>query len=190
MRSAASFETSTSGWSRSSVPAAWARPASLSRWRIDMEPSHPGAVCWAELASVGQPADVEETLARALDIARPPGETTYDALRRFLSPRRLLLVIDNFEHLLEASGVVGELLAACPALTVLVTSREALDLSAEHRVVIEPLALPQSPEQATVAELQTTAATRTLPRGRTPARCRVRAGPGTGPCRGQAVYPP
>ena len=125
-----------------------------------MEPSHPGAVCWAELASVGQPADVEETLARALDIARPPGETTYDALRRFLSPRRLLLVIDNFEHLLDASGVVGELLAACPALTVLVTSREALDLSAEHRVVIEPLALPETPEQATVAELQTTAATR------------------------------
>jgi predicted ATPase len=124
-----------------------------------MERSYPGAVCWTELASVGQSADVEETLARALDIPRLPEESASDALRRFLSPRRLLLVIDNFEHLLDASGVVGDLLGACAALKVLVTSREALNLSAEHRVVIEPLALPAAPEQATLAELQATAAT-------------------------------
>lgn len=125
----------------------------------DMEPSYPGAVCWTELAGVGQPADVEETLARALEILRLSGETASEALCRFLSPRRLLLVIDNFEHLLDASGVVGDLLAACPALTVLVTSRQALDLSAEHRVVIDPLALPEAPEQATLADVQATAAT-------------------------------
>ncbi len=124
-----------------------------------MEGPYPGAVCWSELAGVGQAADVAETLVRALGVSRQAGETAGDALRRFLSLRRLLLVIDNFEHLLDAAGVVADLLAACPDLTVLVTSREALNLSAEHRVVVEPLALPEAPEQATVAELEATAAT-------------------------------
>ena len=125
----------------------------------EMERSYPGMVGWTELASVGRAADVAETLARAVGVARQPGEASGDALRRFLSLRRALLVIDNFEHLLDAAGVVADLLAACPDLTVLVTSREALNLSAEHRVVVEPLGLPLAPEEATVAELEAAAAT-------------------------------
>jgi predicted ATPase/DNA-binding CsgD family transcriptional regulator len=56
--------------------------------------------------------------------------------------RDRLLVLDNFEHLLAATPVVAEMLAATPGLTLLVTSREALRLRGEHRLVVPPLALP------------------------------------------------
>jgi predicted ATPase/DNA-binding SARP family transcriptional activator len=125
----------------------------------EMEQTHPAAVCWVELASVGQASDVADALARGLDVVRQPGETGLEATRRFLSARRMLLVIDNFEHVLDASGAMGDLLAACPALTILVTSREALDLSGEHRVIVAPLAPPLVPQRATVAELEAAPAT-------------------------------
>ena len=63
-----------------------------------------------------------------------------------MAERRLLLVIDNFEHVLPAAELIGELLSACSALTVLTTSRTALDLRAEHRVVLEPLPVPDAAE--------------------------------------------
>ena len=76
-----------------------------------------------------------------------------------LSKRRLLLVIDNFEHVLEAAVLVGELLAACFDLTVLATSRAALELTAEHRFVVKPLGIPEPPQTATVADVQHASAT-------------------------------
>src|SRR5262249_45475194 len=61
-----------------------------------------------------------------------------DALRE----KAALLVLDNFEHVLDAATNVAALLAACPKLTVLVTSRAVLHLSGEHDVAVPPLALP------------------------------------------------
>jgi len=82
-----------------------------------------------------------------------------DALRRYLAERRSLLVIDNFEHLLDAAGLFSELLALCPRLTVMTTSREVLALAGEHRVVVEPLPVPTLPSGATVGQLEETPAT-------------------------------
>src|SRR5262249_51689277 len=62
-----------------------------------------------------------------------------DVLRR---KDGLLLVVDNCEHLLEGVGVIGELLAAAPGLTVLATSRSPLSLRDEHELTVPPLALP------------------------------------------------
>ena len=72
--------------------------------------------------------------------ASPPSQ----AVERFLAAKQLLLVADNFEHVLAAAPFIGDLLERCPALTVLATSREPLDLRAEQRYPVSPLALPDA----------------------------------------------
>jgi len=115
--------------------------------------------CWVELTGVTRPDDVGATILRALAVTPAPGESPRDALVRYLSSKRLLLVIDNFEHVIDAAKLVGELVSACDRLKVLVTSREALRLTAEHRVVVEPLAVPEMPERAMPAEVERIGAT-------------------------------
>jgi predicted ATPase/DNA-binding SARP family transcriptional activator len=101
---------------------------------------------WVDLAAVARAADVASAIAAALAVTPLPGEEPPATLRRFLAERRLLLVIDNFEHVLPAAELIGELLSTCPGLTVLTTSRGTLDLRAEHRVVLEPLPLRDAAE--------------------------------------------
>jgi hypothetical protein len=72
------------------------------------------------------------------------GESPDSAVERFLAAKHVLLVVDNFEHLLGAAPSVGALLGACPALTMLATSREPLALQAEERYPVSPLALPET----------------------------------------------
>ncbi len=95
-----------------------------------------------DLAPLADPGLVAPTVAAALGLReagdRPVAERLAEALRN----RHLLLVLDNFEHLLEAAPLVSRLLAACPGVTVLATSREPLRLSAERVVAVPPLALP------------------------------------------------
>ncbi|MGA8718245.1 MAG: NB-ARC domain-containing protein [Solirubrobacteraceae bacterium] len=114
--------------------------------------------CWVELAGVARHEEVGSTIVRALAIALLPGESSESALRRYLTGKDLLLVVDNFEHLLPGAGLVAELLAASPGLRVLVTSREALNLRAEQRYVVGPLPVPVSPDQATVGQIEATEA--------------------------------
>jgi predicted ATPase/DNA-binding SARP family transcriptional activator len=140
-------------------------PGGVGKTRLALELAHAlGARrrdggCWVELAGVARPEDVGSAVALALDLTSLPGETVDVALRRYLAGQRQLLIIDNFEHLLEAAGWLGRLLAECEGLTVLVTSREALSLAGEHHVVVRPLEVPALPDQTTVDELETTAAT-------------------------------
>ena len=121
-----------------------------------LESSFADGVGWAELAGVARPRDVGMTVARALSVTPLPGESPRQALCRYLAQKRLLLVIDNFEHVLEAADLLAELHAACPELALLVTSRETLDLAAEHRVVIAPLAVPAL-DAATAEEIESVA---------------------------------
>lgn len=121
--------------------------------------SYEDGACWVELAGVMRPDDVGATILRALAVTPVDGETSRDALIRYLSGKRLLLVIDNFEHVIGAAELVGALVGAGERLTVLVTSREALDLSAEHRVSVEPLSLPGLAEDVSVAQVNSAPAT-------------------------------
>ena len=121
-----------------------------------LESSFPDGVGWVELAAVVRPDDVGSTVARALGVSLLPGESPRQALCRYLTGKRLLLAIDNFEHLLEAAQLVADLLDTCPGLALLVTSRESLNLAAEHRVIIAPLSVPDI-RTATVAEIESTA---------------------------------
>ena len=79
----------------------------------------------------------------ALGIILLAGESPSQAAERFLAAKEVLLVADNFEHVLGAAPFIGALLGACPSLTVLATSREPLALHAEERYPVPPLSLPE-----------------------------------------------
>src|SRR5262249_14412475 len=86
--------------------------------------------------------DVAPTIAQTLDVVPLPGETAVQSAARYLAGKRLLLILDNFEHVLGAAAVVSALLSTCPRIAVLATSREPLALAGEVRHVVAPLALP------------------------------------------------
>ena len=88
-------------------------------------------VWWVPLASLADPALVEEAAAQALG--------SKDSLPAAIGDKRLLLVLDNFEHLLDAALPVAQAIASCPRLTVLVTSREPLHIDGEWEVAVDPL---------------------------------------------------
>jgi predicted ATPase/DNA-binding SARP family transcriptional activator len=100
--------------------------------------------CFVSCAPLRDPAQVASAIAEALGAGVLGGESPAQAAERFLATKHLLLVADNFEHVLAAAPVVGGLLAGCPNLTVLATSREPLALQAEERRPVAPLAVPDS----------------------------------------------
>jgi predicted ATPase/DNA-binding CsgD family transcriptional regulator len=99
-------------------------------------------IYFVSLASIGDPELVVPTIARTLGLREAGGRPPLELLGAHLSDKRLLLLLDNFEHVAEAAPAVAELLSACPALGVLVTSRERLHLSGEHECSVPPLELP------------------------------------------------
>jgi predicted ATPase/DNA-binding SARP family transcriptional activator len=101
-------------------------------------------------------APVQESSLLAATIADGLGVKDESLLREWLRPRELLLVLDNFEHLLEAGPVVSDLLASAPSLQVLATSRAPLNLRGEHLFTVGPLPEPDAValfvERASAAE--------------------------------------
>jgi predicted ATPase/Tfp pilus assembly protein PilF len=140
-------------------------PGGVGKTRLALEAAHalrssmPDGVCWIELAGVADAEEVGAAIARALSVVTAPGESTVGALKRFLAVKRLVLVVDNFEHVLPAADLVAELIHACPQLKVLATSREALNLSAERRFAVHPLGLPVESEIMGVREIEAAGAT-------------------------------
>jgi predicted ATPase len=104
------------------------------------------------LAAVPEPALVASAIAQSLGVReagdRPRGETLIAALRA----KDLLLVLDNLEHLLDATPLIAQLLVASPKLRVLATSRAVLRVSGEQDFPIAPLALPDAEIAPTVEE--------------------------------------
>jgi predicted ATPase/DNA-binding CsgD family transcriptional regulator/transcriptional regulator with XRE-family HTH domain len=102
------------------------------------------AVGFVDLSAVRDPALVLLTIARVVRAPRAGMSDPLRAVADFTDGRRVLLVLDNFEQVLEAASPVGELLVAAPTLTLLVTSREALRLRWERTFPVQPLALPDT----------------------------------------------
>lgn len=89
-------------------------------------------VWYVDLAPITIPEVAPVTVARTLGLPDQPGRSTMDLLVRFFGDKKILLLLDNCEHLLDACGAMAiELLAACPQLTILATSREPLGLPGE-----------------------------------------------------------
>lgn len=99
-------------------------------------------VWFVDLAPLADPSLVEPTVASRLGVSEQSGQSIRDEIEAYLSTRRGLLVLDNFEHLLPAVEVVADLLAAAPGLKVLATSRKRLDLYGEQTFDVPPLGLP------------------------------------------------
>ena len=102
----------------------------------------PGGVWYVDLAPITQSNVVPVAAARALGLPDDPGQSTDDTLIRFIADQRLLLVLDNCEHLLDASAALATaILKACPELRVLTTSREPIGVPGEVTFVVPSLAL-------------------------------------------------
>lgn len=102
----------------------------------------PGGVVPVLLASLADAADVVATIGRALGVVGLDGPDVVAATAAHVGDARLLLVLDNFEHLLSAAPDVARLTALCPGLTVLVSSRSPLRVRGEREYAVDPLSLP------------------------------------------------
>jgi predicted ATPase/DNA-binding SARP family transcriptional activator len=108
----------------------------------------PHGAFFASLAEVADPSLVRSAIATAFAIPELPERPADQALVDHLRSRRLLLVLDNFEHVLPAAVAVSELLDVAPGLTMLVTSRAPLRLYGEQEYPLAPLPLPTADELA------------------------------------------
>lgn len=111
-------------------------------------------VAMVDLSPVQAPELVPDAVAIALEVAERPGTDRADTLAEALAARDLLVVLDNCEHLVPACvALVGRLLTACPGLTILATSREALRVAGEAGYEVPPLAVPDPEVPRTLSEL-------------------------------------
>jgi predicted ATPase/class 3 adenylate cyclase len=110
-------------------------------------------VFFVELAPIGDPTLVVPTIAQSVGLQDVGGRPALDALIDYLSDKRLLLLLDNFEQILAAAPVVADLLGAAPGLKVLVTSRAVLHLRGEHEFPVPPLGLPEPGRRSLAREL-------------------------------------
>ncbi len=102
-----------------------------------------GAVGFVDLTAANAPALVPQAVAAALGVREAPGRTLSETIAATIGERALLLVLDNCEHVLAASGeLAAALLRACPSLVVLATSREPFHMRGEQRYPVAPLAVP------------------------------------------------
>jgi predicted ATPase/ribosome-binding protein aMBF1 (putative translation factor)/Tfp pilus assembly protein PilF len=100
-------------------------------------------VAFVALAPIRDPNLVLSAIAQALDVKEAGNQPLIERLKAYLHTKRMLLVLDNFEHLTAAAPLIAELLAAAPQSKALLTSRAALHLSGEHEYTVAPLPLPQ-----------------------------------------------
>lgn len=107
-----------------------------------LRPQFVDGVSFVPLAALRDPGLVLATIAHTLGLSETSNIPPLTRLIAHLQTKHLLLVLDNFEHLLAAAPLVSDLLAACPDVKVLATSRVILYLSGEHEYAVPPLALP------------------------------------------------
>ena len=114
----------------------------------------PDGVVLVDLAPISDPDLVAAAIADALGVGERPGQERAGVLAAYLRGRRVLLVLDNFEQLLVAAPLLGELLRAAPRLTLLVTSRAPLDLPEERIYSVPALELPDLSRTVRAASLR------------------------------------
>jgi predicted ATPase/class 3 adenylate cyclase len=125
-------------------------PGGAGKTRLAIEVAQPlvpfygDGVFLVSFGAVAAPSLVLTTIAQTLAVPEYQGRTVLEGLTHFMAGRHVLLIADNFEHLVEASSDLRTLLNSCPRLKLLVTTREPLRLSEEVVYRVSPLALPPS----------------------------------------------
>lgn len=121
----------------------------------DLVDAFQDGVWWIELAGLTNGALVPQAVAKGLGVQGMAELSLIDNLSNFLYAKKLLLVLDNCEHLVEACAQLAEhLLSRCADLKILTTSREALGVSGEVIKLVPPLSLPEKEQISTPKELQ------------------------------------
>jgi predicted ATPase/transcriptional regulator with XRE-family HTH domain len=112
------------------------------RIATELRPDFANGVYFVSLAAFDQPALVVSTIAQTLGLKETEHRSLLDLVQIALRDKRLLLLLDNFERLLPAASQMANLLARCPQLNILVTSRAMLHIQGEYMFPVPPLALP------------------------------------------------
>ena len=121
----------------------------------DLLEAYSDGVWLVELAPLSEEALVPKAVAEAVEVPERPDDPLVDTLTEVLGGREMLLIVDNCEHLLEATArLVDILLDSCPNLRVLATSREGLGVEGEVRWPVPPLNAPDPRYSSTVEELE------------------------------------
>lgn len=131
---------------------------------------YPDGVYFVPLAPLPTPDRIPGAIAEAVGYSmQGDGREPIQQIEAFLADRRILLILDNFEHLTSGADYISRILAAAPGLTVLITSRERINLSAEHLFTLEGLptpseAVPTSPLEYSAIQLFVKSAQRAHPK--------------------------
>jgi predicted ATPase/DNA-binding CsgD family transcriptional regulator len=110
----------------------------------DLSSEFDDGIYLVNLAPIRQPERVADTIASTLELEVPPEKSASKFLATYLRERRMLLLVDNFEQVLEAAPLLVNLLSAAPELKFLATSREALGIYGETEYPVPPLSLPKT----------------------------------------------
>ncbi|RIK39332.1 MAG: hypothetical protein DCC55_18420 [Chloroflexi bacterium] len=94
------------------------------------------------LVPIREPGLIPSAIAQTLGVRESTNRSLLESLKSHLGPKQMLLVLDNFEHVVSAAPVVTELLAACPHLKIVVTSREGLRVRGEHEYEVPTMEAP------------------------------------------------
>src|SRR5436309_11371256 len=108
----------------------------------DLIKEFPHGVCLVQLAPLSDPDLVVPTIPQTLGLRDVEERSLFESLKAFLRDKRLLLLLDNFEQVLQAAPALVELLLACPSIKILVTSRAVLHVGGEYEFAVPPLSLP------------------------------------------------
>ncbi len=109
------------------------------------------------LAPINEPALVASTIARALGLRETAGQSMAEGVTDYLRARQALIVLDNVEQVIDAAPLVADLLASCPRLQIVATSRMPLRIAGEHEWAVAPLRLPPASETSPAALLESEA---------------------------------
>ena len=109
-------------------------------------------VCFVPLQAAHSPEQVVPSIAQALKL-HTGTLPVFDAVQAYLRPKHLLLVLDNFEQVVEAASYLTTLLMTCQRVTIVVTSRQTLHVSGEHEFPVLPLPVPDAKHEYVVEEL-------------------------------------
>ncbi len=119
-----------------------------------LRPAFHDGICWVNLAPVSDPRQVPFALVQALDINQDASREIEAILLQYLQQQNLLLVLDNFEQILEAAPLVEQILRQCPQVKILVTSRVPLGVPGEQEYPVDPLPLPAPDQPFSFEELE------------------------------------
>jgi len=115
----------------------------------DIAGHYADGACWVALAEAADSADVTSALAATLGLQDRSASWTIAMLGDHLADQRMLLILDNCEHVLDGVAVLaGTLLRRCPDLQIIATSRQALDIAGEVVEHVQPMAMPDPDERS------------------------------------------